>query len=188
MAEAGLSATPDALAYLSNELSGDLITRRSELEKLALFAAGERVVDLEMARLCCALSLEASVMSAVAAAMAGRPELCDALLEELRRDGATGPGLLAVLSNQVQRMLKVRLLIDGGQSPDEACRALMPPIYPRQAASFVQDVQRWRAPALEALGRAIREADLACKRAASPDFAIASRLLGTVASRQAARR
>ena len=187
LSDAGLAATPDALAFLSEELAGGSTARRAELEKLVLYAAGERTVDLDMARLCCSVSLETSLGSAVAAALAGRSAVCDALLDELAREGATGPGLLAVLSMQVQRLLKVRLLIDSGHSAEEACRSLMPPLYPRQAASFLQDVQRWRTSALESLARAIREADIACKRAASPDFAIAARLLGAIAARQPAR-
>jgi DNA polymerase-3 subunit delta len=187
LAEASLSATPDALAFLAQELAGESITRRAELEKLTVFAAGSGTVDLEMAQLCCASSLETSLGSAVAAALSGRVAQCDALLDELQREGATGPGLLAVLSGQVQRLLKVRLLIDTGKTPEEACRSLAPPLYPRQAAAFLQDVERWRTTSLEALGRAIREADVACKRAASPDFAIAARLLSAAAARHARR-
>ena len=185
---AGLTATPDAMSFLSQELAGESVTRRSELEKLVLFAAGEQVVDLECARLCCSPSLETSLGAAVGAALSGRVTACDASLAELARDGATGAGLLAVLSAQVQRLLRVRLLMESGQTAAEACQSLTPPLYPRQAAGFIQDVQHWHSSSLVALAGSIRDADMACKRAASPDMAIASRLLGAVATRQAARR
>ena len=183
LSQADLSATPDALAFLSEELAGESTTRRSELEKLVLFAAGGQMVDLDTARACCSRSMDASLASAVSAALSGRPALCDALLEELGREGATGAGLLAVLSNQIQRLLKVRLLMEEGRTLETACRALLPPVYPRQMPSFMQDAERWRPAALEALGRAVRDADIACKRAASPDFVIAGRLLTTIAAR-----
>ncbi len=182
LSDAGLSATPDALSFLSEELAGESITRRAEMEKLVVFAMGERTIDLDMAKRCCSVSLDTSLGAAVGAALAGRVEACDALLAELAREGATGQGLLAVLSNQVQRLLKVRLLIESGQTAEQACRTLTPPLYPRQAAVFMQDVQRWRGSGLEALGRTIRDADAACKRAASPDMAIAGRLLAAVAT------
>ena len=181
--QAGATVTGDALAFLSTELAGESMTRRSELDKLLLFAGDARHVDLEMAESCCSLSIETSLAAAVGAALAGRPDLCDALLAELAREGATGAGLLAVLSGQVQRMLKVRLMMDSGRSAEEACRTLAPPIYPRQVAGFIRDVQRWRVAALEGVGRAIRDADSACKRAASPDLTIASRLLAAIAAR-----
>ena len=185
LAAADLMVEPDALQFLCQELAGESLTRRSELDKLVLYATGSGTVDLETARQCCSLSLETSLGTAVAAALSGRATQCDMLLAELAREGATGAGLLAVLSGQAQRLLKVRLMIDAGQSAEAACRSLAPPLYPRQVDGFMQDVGRWRISGLEALGQAIRAADIACKRAASPDFAIASRLLLAIASRRA---
>ena len=184
LAATEVSAEASALAYLAQELAGDSNRRRAELEKLILYAENGRVT-LEAAQACCSASLDASLGMAISAALAGKAAECDALLEELGRDGATGPGVLAVLSNQVQRLLKVRLMMEGGSGVEAACRGLQPPIFPRQMPAFVMEVQRWSVPKLEALGRAIREADLACKRAGSPDFTIAARLLGVVASRAA---
>ncbi|WP_158742174.1 DNA polymerase III subunit delta [Acidisphaera sp. L21] len=181
LSEAGLSVEPSALAFLTTELAGDSTRRRGELEKLRLYAAQSGTVTLEEAQACCSISLDATLSAAISAALSGRVVLCDTLLEELGRDGATGPGVLAVLASQVQRILKVRLLVDEGRSAEEACRTLQPPIYPRQMPAFLQEVQRWSTARLEGLGRAIREADIACKRAASPDLAIAGRLLGVVA-------
>ena len=181
----GLQIAGDALAYLAVELAGDTNRRRAELEKLVLFAAGCGQVTLDMAQGCCASSLDASLGSAISAAMLGRSGQCDALLEELGREGATGPGILAVLSNQVHRLLKVRLQMDAGAGAEEACRRLQPPVFPQQMPGFLHEVQRWPAASLEALGQAIREADIACKRAGSADFAIAGRLLTIVAGRRA---
>ena len=183
VSEAGLSIEPNALTALTHELAGDSGRRRSELEKLCLYAAGAGVVTLDMALACCSASLDATIGAAVSAALSGQAGQCDALMEELRQEGASGPGLLAVLASQVHRVLKVRLLMESGQGLDEACRALQPPVFPRQMPGFQQEVQRWTVSRLESLGRAIHDADLACKRGGSPDFAIAGRLLGAVAGR-----
>ena len=187
LAASDVSATRDAVVFLSQELAGDTVTRRSELEKLVLYNAGNAMIDLGTAQLCCSLSTEASIGAAAAAALAGKVDLCDALLGDLGQASTTGAGLLAVLAMQVHRMLKMRLLIDSGMTPENACRELLPPLYPRQAASLLRDVRGWRAPALEAVSRAIRDADRACKRAASPDFIIACRLLMAVANWQSSR-
>ncbi len=182
--KAGLGVEPSALAYLTAELGGDSNRRRGELEKLALYAADDGVITLEAAQACCSVSLDATLGAAVSAALAGRVEQCDSLLEGLARDGASGPGVLAVLANQIQRVLKVRLGLDSGLTAEEACRGLQPPVFPRQMPAFMQEVQRWTVPRLDALGRAVREADVACKRAASPDFAIAGRLLSIVSGQR----
>ena len=183
LAQAGLSVEPGALAYLAQELGGDSSRRQGELEKLSLFAADAGMVTTELAQACCSVSLDATLGAAVSAAMSGQTARCDALMEELGRDGATGPGVLAVLANQVQRLLKVRLMMEAGRSVEEAARTLQPPIFPRQMPGFVQEVQRWNVARLEAVGRTIREADMMCKRAASPDLAIAGRVLSLLAMR-----
>ena len=121
---------------------------------------------------------------AVAAALTGHAASFSTLFEELVREGATGPGLLAVLSGQIMRLFKARLLMQQGRSVEEACRGLQPPVFPRQVPAFLREVERWTLPALEALGPAIRSADIACKRAGSADMAIVGELLLSVASRQ----
>ena len=183
LAVAGLSAEPSALAYLTQELGGDSSQRQGELEKLCLFAAGEEVISLEVAQACCSIGLDATLGMVVVAALRGQVTRCDSLMAALAREGATGPGVLAVLSNEVQRVLKVRILMEDGRSLEDAVRSLHPPVFPSQLPGFVQEVQRWTVAGLEALGRVIRDADIACKRAASPDFAIAGHVLGLTALR-----
>ncbi len=180
---ASVEIDADAVAFLTAELAGESGRRRAELEKLALYAAGTRV-SLGIAQACCSAELESTLGLAVSAALAGEPGRCDALLAELAEEGATGPGLLAVLSNQVHRLLRVRAVVETGRSANEALRALQPPVFPSQAAAMMHEVQRWSVASLEALGKAIREADVACKRAGSADLAIVSRLLMAVASRR----
>ena len=187
LSAAGIRVTPDALLYLSHELVGETGNRRSELQKLTLLAANEQSVDLDLARLCCARSVETSLGAAVSAAFSGDVDLCDALVAELEDEGATGAGLLAILSSQTQRLLKLRLTMDSGVSIEQACGMLSPPLYPRQVADMKRTVPRWTAAALDRVGQAIREADRACKRAASPDFAIAGHLVAAIASRGAKR-
>ncbi len=182
MRDAGLGLTPDALAYLSAELAGDTARRRRELEKLVLHGSDGGVVSLADAQACCTTNLDASVGMAVSTAFSGEAASCDALVEELIREGVTGPGFLAVLSNELHRLLKVRVSMDSGQPVEDAARRLQPPVYPSQMASFMQEVRRWTAKDLAVLGQAVHDADIACKRASSPDSAIAARLLATVAN------
>lgn len=183
--QGGLRIDPEALGYLTAELSGDSARRRSELEKLALFAHGSGSVSLSMAQESCVVGVEATIVAAAAAALSGRAAVTEALLADLERDGASGPGLLAVLSGQVHRLLRVRAQIEAGRTLDEAIRGLQPPVYPSQQSAVARDAERWSVAALEAILRALREADKACKRAGSADFAIAARLLLSIASRRA---
>ncbi len=182
----GLPMTDDALAFLSSELGSDTGTRRSELEKLFLFAAGETQIDLDMAMACCARVTEASVESLLAAVMGGDVTRTGHLLQQVVDEGATGPGLIVMLSTRAQRLLKVRLEMQNGRSAEDAVRSLFPPVFFRDVGRFVHDAQNWPEEALmDLLGNA-RSADIACKRAGSRDATIASQLY-LAASRRAFR-
>jgi DNA polymerase-3 subunit delta len=184
--EAGTRLTDDALAFLTRELGSDTGTRRSELEKLFLFAAGEPQIDLDVATQCCARVTEASVDLLLAAVMGGELLRAGHLLQQVVDEGATGPGLIVMLSGRVQRLLKVRLEMQAGRSAEDAVRSLMPPVFFRDVPRFVREAQMWSEEALVTLLADARGADLSCKRAGSRDATIASQLF-LAAARRAAR-
>ena len=183
--EAGTTLTDDALAFLTRELGSDTGTRRAELEKLFLYAAGERQIDLDMATLCCARVADASVDLLLAAVMGGELVRAGHLLQQVVDEGATGPGLIVMLSGRAQRLLKVRLEMQTGRSADDAVRSLLPPVFFRDVPRFVREAQTWSEEALITVLADARVADLACKRAGSRDATIASQLFLAVARRAA---
>ena len=183
---AGTALTDDALAFLTRELGSDTGTRRAELEKLFLFAAGEREIDLDLATLCCARVAEASVDQLLAAVMGGNLLQAGQLMQQVVDEGATGPGLIVMLGGRAQRLLKVRLEMQAGRSADDAVRSLLPPVFFRDVPRFVREAQIWSEAALVGLLADARGADLACKRAGSRDATIASQLF-LAAARRAAR-
>ena len=180
---AGYSVTPDALQYLTAELGQDLATRQAELEKLLLFASGSSEVDRDMASRCCAGSAEPSFAALFGAVMRGDLAAVDKQLGEVVADGASGPGLIAAFSGHAHRVLKVRLAVDSGQSAEDACKTLYPPVFFNQSAAFLREVRLWSSSDLMSLMSDVRVADLACKRAGSRDAAIAGQFLVATARR-----
>ena len=182
LTQSGLRVMEDAVAFLAMVLEGDFAQRQSELEKLSLFAADVGMVDLNQAINSCIGKVGASLAITVNAALSGDAALTDRMLEDLEQEGASGIGLLAVLSIDLQRLLRVQTLVERGISLQDAGQSLFPPIYPRQVAHFANTVRRWQLPNLLSPRYAIRSADIACKRAGARDFAIAARLLTAVAT------
>ena len=177
LTQSGLRVTRDAVALLATELDGDFAQRQSEVEKLSVYATSFGIVDLNHAIESCIGKTGASLSIAVNAALAGDSALTSRALTDLEQDGASGVGLLTVLSTELQRLLRARARVEQGSTIHEACQGLFPPIYPSQAASFGKTVERWALPNLLWLGGAIRSADVACKRTGARDFTIAARLL-----------
>jgi DNA polymerase-3 subunit delta len=175
----GTSLTDDAVAFLASELGTDTGTRRTELEKLFLFAAGAKQIDLETAVQCCARVAEASLDAVLAAVMSGDTGQVGRLLPQVVDEGATGPGLIVALTARSQRVLKVRLAVQDG-------RSLMPPVFFRDVGRMVREAQRWPESALVGLLADARSADIACKRTGSRDATIASQLF-LAAARRASR-
>ncbi len=165
----------------------DLATRQAELEKLLIFAAGSDEIDREMASRCCATSAEPSFGVLFGAVMRGDLAAVELQLEQVVADGATGPGLIAAFNGHAQRVLKVRLAVESGQSAEDACKTLYPPVFFNQTAGFLREVKALPASDLMALLSDVRGADLACKRGGSRDAAIAGQFL-VVAARRALRR
>lgn len=181
LSQSGLRVTRDATAFLAMQLGGDFAQRQSEMEKLSIFAASVGVVDLNHAVESCLGKTSASLVIAVNAALTGNVALTNHTLADLEQEGTSGAGLLAVLSMELQRLLRVRAQVDQGVTVQEACNGLFPPVYPRQITSFADAVGRRTLSDLLSLGHAIRAADVACKRAGARDFTIAARILTTVA-------
>ena len=180
---AGFQVTDDALAFLSRELGSDTGTRRAELGKLFLYAVGERLIDLDLAVACCASVAEVSIDGLMSAVMTGDVGRAGRLLVQVADEGATGPGLIVMLSGRVQRVLKVRLEMRAGRDAEEAVRALLPPVFFRDVARVVREARIWNEDALTGLLADARAADMACKRAGSRDATIASQLLLAAAHR-----
>ncbi len=174
---AGQSISADAVQYLAQELSGDTSRRQQELEKLTLYAAGGGPISLEDAMACCATEDELVPTDIFAAAMAGLVTDTDELLAAAEWGGATGPGLLAAFAGTLHRLLRLRLLMDTGLSGDAAGRALRPPLYPRQLEASLRMMRTWSAAALRNLLAAVSAADADCKRAATRDLTIASKVI-----------
>ena len=181
--EARMSLTDDAVAFLTRELGSDTGTRRSELEKLFLFAAGEPQIDLDLATACCAPVAEVSIDMLVTAVMNGEVGRVGHLLQQVVDEGATGPGLIVMLSMRAQRLLKIRLEMQAGRAAEDAVRSLMPPVFFRDVGRMVREAQGWPEDALMGLLADARVADMACKRAGSRDATIASQLYFSAARR-----
>ncbi len=179
------TATEGAIQALSAALPGDTAARAAELDKLLSYAGPGGVVDEEAVLACCVDTTEVSFAALFDAALGGDLEATATLAQRAVDDGATGPGIIAAFGYPVQRLLKLRALVDEGIGAEAACGMLMPPVYPRQAAALMRQLRAWSWDGLLQLSADLRMADLACKRAGARDDTIGSYLLLLTARRAA---
>lgn len=177
--EAGISVTPDAMAFLSGRLGEDRKITRSELEKLVLYAADSRSITLEDAAASCGAQSGLTLDELCDAAAAGRAEAAIAGLDILADEGVHAVSILRAAQRHFARLQLAAARIEAGASPDAAVKALRPPVFFKRAPAFRDALRLWdAAKAGEALERLV-EAEAACKRTgAATDALCAEALLG----------
>src|SRR5262249_22306443 len=135
---AGLTPSPEALAWLSAMLGADRGVTRSELDKLVSYMADRGAgvtVALADAQAAVGDNAGAAIDDVLQAAAGGDfPGLDRALT---RSAGETTPvGLIRAAQRHLQRLHLVGAQIPAGTAADAAIRALRPPLFFRAADHF----------------------------------------------------
>ncbi len=111
--EKGIGISPAAIGSLTDLVGGDLWSLDRELEKLSLYASGQRIEEADVVELV-HQAREANVFAAVDAMMDGRQELALRLLTELRRDGRDASYINAMVERQLRLLALARDALDQG--------------------------------------------------------------------------
>jgi DNA polymerase III subunit delta len=186
--EAGVNASPDALAYLHANLGGDRGMTRSELQKLALYAGPGGRIDLAEASALVGDSAQRSLSDIALAAGDGSHGRLDRALHRAYREGASAIAILRAASRHFQRLLLARAMVDGGDGAVDAVGRLRPPVFWKEKGVMVAQVSRWaRRPLVTVLAR-LTEAERQCKRSGVPQESVCNRVLLEIAQAGARRR
>lgn len=173
-----LTVSHDALRYLCDNLGGDRLVSRSELEKLALFMGdGGGEVSLSDAVNCIGDSANMALDDLAFAAATGDIEQLTRLIDRVRQEGTTAIAILRILARHFQRLHLVSGLIDEGKSPEEAMKSLRPPVFFKQARAFRVQTTRWTTDRLEMTLESIGQAEAACKSTGAPSDLLCGQLL-----------
>lgn len=174
LAEHGLDAEPDALAFLADNLGGDRTLTRSEIAKLALYLAdqpGRRVTLLDAATMVgdsSALSLD----DLARAAALGDHRKLDRLLDRLLAEGEAPVRILRTTSSFLLRLLRLRADMAAGASMETALDRAKPPIHFRAKEAVATALRAWPADALTRGLALLQEAETRCKSTGMPDALI----------------
>jgi DNA polymerase-3 subunit delta len=188
LAEVGVAADAEALAWLGDHLGADRAATRREVEKLATYAGPGGRVNLEAAAACVGDLAGLSLDDALFAATAGDVAAADRALELAIAEGASPVGMLRAALAHLLRLHRARLAMDGGMSAAEAAKSARPLVFFRRVGAFARALSLWPAPTLLTAMAAMTEAERACKSTGTPDVAICRHSLLALARRAAARR
>ena len=151
LTEAGVGIDADALAWLSGQLGADRVATRAEIEKLALYVGSGGRVDLDAAMACVGDLAGLSLDDALFAATEGNVRLTDRALGLAMAEGAAPVGILRAGLMHLQRLHRVRLVMEEGVMAAEAVKAARPPVFFRRVGAFTKAAELWNAWMLKKL-------------------------------------
>ncbi len=189
----GLTATSDALAFLSANLGGNRLVTRGELEKLALYAGGtdpgprdkgtgaKVAVSLEDAMACIGDSAAMSLDFVAYAMASGNARTLDRALERALMEGTNPVGILRAAGRHLQRLHLALGMVEKGMPANKAVDAMKPQVIFKFKDEFLAQVRRWTGDRLSQAMAIVTEAEIDCKTTGFPDVAGCHRALIRIA-------
>lgn len=182
MKEAGLSIEPAAVAEAVSRLGSDRGVTRRELEKLALYAQGEKAVTVAHVQAVMGDESELRMDKVCDTAGEGDVVRLDRELTRLWESGASAVAVIRVALGHFQRVLLFRAKANEGASISQLIKDARPPIFFQRQDSFRNQVTRWSVPHLEQALETLYDAEILCKTTAVPNEAVTGRALFSVAA------
>jgi len=186
----GMTVGHDALAFLLGHLGGDRLLTRTELDKLATYKGAPGEITLEEAAACVGDTAALGLDDLALAVADGDDARTQRVLDRLLREG-TGPiPVLRAAVRHFTRLHQAAGAVAGGTSPDQAVKALRPPVIFKHAPRIAAQVRVWDSARVGQALTLLLEAEADCKSSGPPPDVICSRALMRLAraARDGARR
>ena len=187
MRAAGLTIAPDALADAVSRLGSDRGVTRRELQKLALYAQGQKSVSLQDVQAVMGDEAEARTEEASDAAGSGDFARLDLALERLWTADTSVTQILRGAMGHFQRLATVREYVNRGEPIDVAVKKLRPPLHFLREQSFKAQANRWNGDRLADALDMLLEAEALSRTTAVPAEAVCGRTLMNIAALAKAR-
>ena len=181
MREANLTLADDARAALMSLLGGDRLASRSEIRKLASYAAGKKLVELTDVFAVVSDASEIALDTLLDAAFAGKIEDVEREFKKAESEGTSPGSIVSGALRQVAQLHKMRLMIDNGNSADYAMMRGAPPVHFSRKSVVESALRIWSAPRLARAMAQLAEASFEARRQTGLADVIAQRALLSLA-------
>jgi DNA polymerase-3 subunit delta len=186
LAAHGLDIEPAAMGQLIASLGADRGVTRQEIEKLALYTAGDdsRSISVEDVAACVGDGAPMAREDVALATLSGDQGELDRALERCWSEGESPVGILRSVSRHIDRLHLLAVQSRGGD-PGELIKKLRPPVFWKHQPILRGQLRQWTAPRLGQALNIVAEAEIDCKTTGMPAQAVCHRALMRIA--QAAR-
>ncbi len=164
MHQAHLEATPEAIEFLADNVEGNLLAAKQEIDKLSLVISAEQAnqaISIDLMSELISSSSRYTVFNLCDRCLAGDLSSTLKTLNGLRNEGAEITLILWSLSRELRTLHKYSSAIANGQRTDQAMRELR--IFQNKQRLIQQANQRLNTRKIEMLLRKSRQIDQAIK-------------------------
>jgi DNA polymerase-3 subunit delta len=179
----GIAIAPDALDDAVSRLGADRGVTRREIEKLALYAHGQKSVSLQDVRAVLGDESEIRAEEVCDAAGEGDVKRLDHALSRLWAGDQSPIAVIRMAMGHFQKLLAA----NAGGNIDAAMKRMWPPIHFSRAASFKAQAGRWSEDKLGDALDLLLETETLCKTTGVPGEAVCARALFNIAAMARAR-
>jgi DNA polymerase-3 subunit delta len=177
LASFSLAIEGDARASLQSRLGADRALSRAELEKLALYCLGRRIVTLEAVESIVGDAADLALERIAEAAAEGRTQSAVTDFGRAIASGESAQIIIAMTQRYFLKLHRVRSDVDVGQRLDDALKAMRPPLFFKQRDSFARQVRSWTRAQLDQALRRIAETAKAARLSSTLEDILAERLI-----------
>lgn len=182
-----IAISAEALDDAVSRLGSDRGVTRREIEKLALYAHGQKSVSLHDVRAVMGDESESRAEEVCDAAGEGDVKRLDLALSRLWADDTSPVAIVRNAMGHFQKVLSIKLAVQRGENADGAMRKIWPPLHFSRTASFKMQVTRWNEDKLAEALDLLLDTEALCKTTAAPAEAVLGRALMTIAAMARAR-
>jgi DNA polymerase-3 subunit delta len=144
-----LTISPEAQQQLMARLGADRALSRSEVDKLALYAARKGTIDIDDVEAVVGDAAELAMDRVVNAAALGQGARALIECDRAFAAGENPQSLIAATQRHLTRLHRTRTAIESGRSLDEVIRNLRPPLHFKQRQAFETQCRQWSAGRLD---------------------------------------
>ncbi|MFI8482460.1 DNA polymerase III subunit delta [Pseudomonas sp. NPDC078700] len=141
MAQAGLTASQEAIEMITARVEGNLLAAAQEIEKLKLLAEGNQV-DVDTVQAAVADSARFDVFGLIDAALNGEAAHALRMLEGLRGEGVEPPVILWALAREIRMLATIAQQFSQGMPLDKAFSSARPPVWDKRRPLVSKALQR----------------------------------------------
>ena len=168
LAQAGLSASQEAVELIAARVEGNLLAAAQEIEKLKLLAVDAQV-DASTVHTAVADSARYDVFGLIDAALNGQAAHTQRMLEGLRGEGVETPVILWALARELRLLATIAQQVNQGMPLDKAFGSARPPVWDKRRPLVSKALQRHSAAGWNRLLQDAQRIDAQIKGQAAGD-------------------